>query len=535
MAAGYRPGRLAATVYQIWTDSYLVYMQKAGQDGEYEKTAKKQQPGNLQSGRKPINVRIRSPEVYAFVHPPLLMRSPEPASILIIDDDEDILSACRLLLKKRFQAVVTTPDPRRIPALMAEQDFHAILLDMNFGPGDHSGTDGLHWLERILQIDPRAVVILITAFSSVDAAVEAMKRGAHDFIEKPWNNEKLVSSLLAAVKLRRTQDEAEHFRQHSRMLAEDMTRRHHAIIGQSAGIRDVLDIVRKTAPTDANVLILGENGTGKELIAHEIHALSPRAEEALITVDLGAVPGTLLDSELFGHKKGAFTDAREDRMGRFRAAHKGTFFLDEIGNLPLSLQPKLLHALENREITPLGSTRAETIDIRLISATNISQRELNNPDVMRPDLLYRLKTVVIELPPLRDRADDIPLLANAFVREYARKYNRHVDSISNEAMALLMGYRWPGNVRELRYTIERAVILAEGDELDVVDFTSLADGAPQRAITAQAQTGRQTLDDVEKAAIADALKRHQGNISRTARELGLTRTSLYRRIEKHGL
>jgi DNA-binding NtrC family response regulator len=457
----------------------------------------------------------------------------ENANLLIIDDDEDILSACRLLLKKRFGNIVTSSDPRNIPALMAENDFHAILLDMNFRPGDNSGEQGLRWLTRILEADPNAVVILVTAFSSVDAAVEAMKLGAHDFIEKPWNNEKLVSTLNAAVQLRRTREEAHRYRETTRMLAEDMQRRHHPIIGQSAPLQDVLSMVRKAAPTDANVLILGENGTGKELIAREIHALSQRAEENFVSVDLGTLPATLLDSELFGHKKGAFTDAHEDRLGRFQAASKGTFFLDEIGNLPLSLQPKLLTALENRMVTPLGSSKPESIDIRLVSATNVSTQELKNPEVFRPDLLYRLNTVEIRLPPLRERNDDIPLLANAFLREYTRKYNRPIDGISNKAMSRLMDYRWPGNIRELRHCLERAVILADQRELGADDFVSLTDGAVQE--TRPTAPAGQTLEDMEKAKIEHALHENQGNISHAAKALGLTRASLYRRIGKFGL
>jgi two-component system response regulator HydG len=460
---------------------------------------------------------------------------PEQANILIIDDDEDILSSCRLLLKKRVGNIVTSNDPRNIPALMAENAFHAILLDMNFRPGDNSGEQGLRWLRRILEIDSNAVVTLITAFSSVDAAVEAMKLGAHDFIEKPWNNEKLISTLNAAIQLRRSREEVNRFKQTSRMLAEDIQRRHHPIIGQSHALQNVLSIVRKAAPPDANVLILGENGTGKELIAREIHALSQRAEEAFVSVDLSAVPSTLLESELFGHKKGAFTDAREERMGRFQAANRGTFFLDEIGNLPLSLQPKLLTVLENRMVTPLGSTRAEPIDIRLLSATNVSEQQLKNPETFRPDLLYRLNTVEIRLPPLRECNDDIPLLANAFVREYTRKYNRPVESISNEAMSLLMNYRWPGNVRELRYSVERAVILSDGDELGIQDFISLADSPPPPQQDSPPPVTGQTLDDIEKDTIEQALRENQGNISHAARALGLTRASLYRRIEKHGL
>jgi DNA-binding NtrC family response regulator len=457
----------------------------------------------------------------------------EKTNILIVDDDEDILSACRVLLKKHFDLVVTCQDPHRIPALMAEREFQAIMLDMNFRPGDNSGEEGLRWLNQILEIDRNAVVILVTAFSSVDAAVEAMKLGAHDFIEKPWNNERLISTLAVAVRLRRSREEAQRFKQQNRILTEDISRRHHPIIGQSDAINQMLSIIRKAGPTDANVLILGENGTGKELVAHEIHALSRRAEKAFITVDLGTVPSTLLDSELFGHKKGAFTDAREDRMGRFQAADEGTFFLDEIGNLPLSLQPKLLHALETRKITPLGSTRAVPIDIRLVSATNVTPGELRNPEVFRPDLLYRLNTVEIHVPALRERVDDIPLLANAFVREYARKYNRHIDAISNQAMKALMDYSWPGNVRELRYCIERAIILADDNELDTKDFTSLTETSQPPGNGAS--VGGQTLDDMERATIEQVLKNHRGNVSHAAKELGLTRTSLYRRIEKFGL
>jgi DNA-binding NtrC family response regulator len=457
----------------------------------------------------------------------------EKTNILIIDDDEDILSACRVLLKKHFDLVVTCQDPHRIPSLMAEREFHAIMLDMNFRPGDNSGEEGLRWLNGILEMDRNAVVIMVTAFSSVDAAVEAMKLGAHDFIEKPWNNERLISTLSVAVRLRRSREEAQQFKQQNRILTEDISRRHHPIIGQSEAINQMLSIIRKAGPTDANVLILGENGTGKELVAHEIHALSRRAENAFITVDLGAVPSTLLDSELFGHKKGAFTDAREDRMGRFQAANMGTFFLDEIGNLPLSLQPKLLLALENRKITPLGSTHAVPIDIRLVSATNVAPGELRNPERFRPDLLYRLNTVEIHVPALRERVDDIPLLANSFVREYARKYNRHIDAVSNRAMKALMDYSWPGNVRELRYCIERAIILADGSELDSRDFTSLAE-TPQPPDNETSAGGR-TLDDMERITIEQVLRKHQGNVSHAAKELGLTRTSLYRRIEKFGL
>ena len=454
------------------------------------------------------------------------------AKILIVDDDEDILGICRMVLKKRFGQVITSNTPEMIPQLMAETEFDAILLDMNFEPGDHSGRDGLKWLSKILEHDERAVVILITAFSSVDAAVEAMKRGAADFIEKPWNNEKLISTISVAVRLRRAQTESKGLRQHIRILSEDMSRRYHPIVGQSWAMKRVMDIIGKAAPTDANVLILGENGTGKELVAREIHARSQRANEVFVSVDLSAVPESLLESELFGHKKGSFTDAREDRLGRFQTAEGGTFFLDEIGNLPLTVQPKLLAALENRKVTPIGGERPEPIDIRLISATNVAPSEMKNSGVFRPDLLYRLNTVEIHVPALRERVDDIPLLVDSFLSEYSRKYNRSMYSISDDALALLMAYDWPGNIRELRYSIERAVILNDGDELNLHDFASL-DGSGDAAVLTDREDG--SLEQIEEAAIRRVLAKHRGNVTNAAKELDLTRTSLYRRIKKYEL
>ena len=453
------------------------------------------------------------------------------ARLLIVDDDEDILTACRLLLKKHFTKVVTINKPELIPDLMAEQDFDTILLDMNFKAGENSGREGLGWLNRILQIDEKAIVVLITAFSSVDAAVEAMKLGAADFIEKPWNNEKLISTLRAGVRLRHAQSEARRFKTQTRILSEDLSRHFHPIIGESAAIKKVLALVKKAAPTDANVLILGENGTGKELIAREVHAQSKRRDEVFVPVDLGAVPETLVESELFGHMKGAFTDAREDRIGRFQAAEKGTLFLDEIGNFPLPLQPKLLTVLENREITPVGGNRATPIDVRLISATNIGPDELKNAAVFRPDLLYRLNTVEVHLPPLRERKVDIPLLADAFITQYARKYNRPAHSLGEDAHELLSCYNWPGNIRELRHSIERAVILSDNELLSAQDFSSLS----SEASASPSALDNRTLDDVEKETVHLALEKHQGNISKAAKELGLTRTSLYRRIEKYEL
>jgi two-component system response regulator HydG len=453
----------------------------------------------------------------------------DDGKILIVEDDEDVLRACRLLLKKHFSQVTTSNTPEMIPQLMADSDFDAIMLDMNFAPNDHSGRDGLKWLANILNADPMAVVVMITAFSSVDAAVEAMKLGAVDFVEKPWNNEKLLSTLKAAVRLRRAQSDSRRFQQQARILAEDLSRRHHPIIGESTAIKKVLDVVSKAAPTDANILILGESGTGKELVAREIHARSRRADEVFVSVDLGAITETLLESELFGHRKGAFTGAADDRMGRFQAANGGTFFLDEIGNLPLSAQSKLLTVLENREVTPLGDVRPQEIDIRLISATNVDMSGLKDNAEFRQDLLYRLNTVEIQLPPLRERVDDIPLLANSFLNQYSRKFNRPVTGFGDDAMSLLMSYSWPGNIRELRYSIERAVILFDGDELQASDFSALRDEGGRAATTGQ----HRSLEQIEESTIRDVLQKHDGNISYAAKELGITRTSLYRRIKKY--
>lgn len=455
-------------------------------------------------------------------------------NILIVDDDADILTACRLLLKKHFDRVVTTNKPEFIPDLMAKDEFHAILLDMNFKASETSGREGLKWLDQILQIDPQAVVILFTAFSSVDSAVEAMKMGAADFIEKPWKNEKLVTTMKAAVRLRKAQGEASRLKHQNRVLSDEIKRFHQPILGESQAIKKVLTLIEKAAPTEANILILGENGTGKELIAREIHARSNRADEVFVSVDLGAVPASLFESELFGHKKGAFTDAKEDRLGRLRAAEKGTLFLDEVGNLPLALQPKLLAALENRSVMPVGETRSYDFDVRLISATNAAPESLKDNSIFRPDLLYRLNTVEIHVPPLRNRQGDVPILARAFLSQFAKKYNREILDFGPGAFEILEKNSWPGNIRELRHCIERAVILSENKTLGPEDFSEIRPNASKSG-NLEVTTGNQTLDEVEKAVVKQTLAKHKGNISKAAKELGLTRTSLYRRIEKYEL
>lgn len=458
--------------------------------------------------------------------------------ILIIDDDKDILVAGRLLLKRRFKSVVTANRPEHIPQLMADSHFDAILLDMNFAIGESTGREGFRWLSQILEIDPDAVVILITAYGHVELAVEAMKKGATDFIAKPWQNEKLVATLSAAVRLRQTKDEATTLRRRNRELAAHTTGPSQDILGQSTAILEALSLVARAAPTDANVLILGENGTGKELIARELHRQSMRSGEVFMSVDLGAISESLFESELFGHKKGSFTDAHEDRIGRFQAAHGGSLFLDEIGNIPLHLQSKLLTVLERRQVIQVGSNELVPIDVRIISATNLAAAGLENEGKFRQDLLYRLNTVAITVPPLRDRAGDIPILADHFVAQYARKYDRPPKKISTSAMTALMAYAWPGNVRALKHAVERAMILSQNDRLEAEDFylTPRTSGSPAEAGDRLMEADdTRTLRGIEKETIERVLRKHQGNISRAARELGITRTSLYRRMDKHGL
>ena len=461
----------------------------------------------------------------------------QSASILIVDDDEDILTAGSLLLKRHFEDVVTLRSPEKIPALLKKKSFDAILLDMNYEAHVTTGKEGLSWLSRILEIDPEAVVILITAYSSVGAAVEAMKRGAIDFVEKPWKNEKLIATLTAAINLRRTREEASKLRQKNRTLTQESAKPDQEIIGQSSALQKILKLAARAAPTDANVIITGENGTGKELIAREIHRLSNREDQAFMAVDLGALSENLFESELFGHKKGAFTDAREDRTGRFLAADKGTLFLDEIGNLPLHLQPKLLAVLEQRKITPVGSDGPISIDVRVISATNLPAVKMKDETVFRQDLLYRLNTVEIHVPPLRERKEDIPILVQTFAEQYSKKYHRPLIRVSPEAMQKLQNYNWPGNIRALRHAVERAVILAENKILEKGDFALDRTEEGPNPSTDGNSHGREkeTLYDLEKSAVERALENHGNNISRAAKELGLTRTSLYRRMKKYGL
>jgi two-component system, NtrC family, response regulator HydG len=461
-----------------------------------------------------------------------MTRDPKsPARILVVDDEQDILLAARLLLKRHFASVDVLQDPSRLPEMVRRGAFDVLVLDMNFAAGAETGTEGLTLLSKLLALDPQAVVVLITAHAGISLAVEAMKRGAADFITKPWQNERLIGTLLAAYNLRRSRKDAEEFRNRSRGLAA-ATRHEGEMVGTSAPMLRVFEMVGRTAPTEANVLILGENGTGKELVAREIHRRSSRADEAFLRVDLGTLSPQLFESELFGHSRGAFTDARSDRIGLFRAAAGGTLFLDEIGNVPLHLQSKLLTALERREITPVGSERAQTIDVRVICATNLPPERLADENVFRQDLLYRVNTVEIVLPPLRERPGDIPLLVEHFIATYAEKYNLPVRRLTADALDRLSAHPWPGNVRALSHAVERAVILASGPMLEAADF-SLA--APSSRVMLPLMPDTSRLDAVERETIVRALEAHNRNVSRAAQALGLTRASLYRRMEKYGL
>jgi len=458
---------------------------------------------------------------------------------VVIDDDADILLAARLLLRELFAEVVTTLSPAQAMEVIAERSPDAILLDANFMRGATDGREGFLWLGRILEKDPDAVVVLITAHGGVQIAVEAMKQGATDFVSKPWNNERLLATVRTAAALRRQRRATDVEKAKAEAIASPASGEI-PLLGESNAMRRVLALVERAAPTQANVLITGENGTGKELVAREIHRRSHRAGKVMLSVDLGAIAEHLIDSELFGHVKGSFTDARADRIGRMQAADGGTLFLDEVGNLPLHLQPKLLTALEQRQVTPVGANKPVPIDIRIVSATNLRPEQIEDPGVFRTDLLFRLNTVEIELPPLRERAEDVPLLLEHFLALYARKYGKPARALPASILAQLEHYDWPGNVRALRHAAERAVILAEGDAYTISDFP-LSRAQPSIRIApevlpqiAPTDSGL-NLGKAEKQMIERALQKHAYNISAAAAELGLTRGSLYRRMEKHGL
>ncbi|UCC80445.1 MAG: sigma-54-dependent Fis family transcriptional regulator [Candidatus Zixiibacteriota bacterium] len=451
--------------------------------------------------------------------------------LLVVDDDEDILHAAELYLRRYDFAVMKEKNPNKIPSLISKQDFDVILLDMNFTKDVSSGKEGIYWLKKIIDYDPRAVVVMITAFGDIELSVEAIKAGAIDFIQKPWQNEKLLGSITAGISLRRSRKEVEDLKSKEKQLSEDLGHHFSGIIGDSEAVKEVFNIIEKVAKTDANVLILGESGTGKELVAREIHRRSKRSTQTFISVDMGALTETLFESELFGHKKGAFTDAREDRAGRFEIANGGTLFLDEIGNIPVPLQAKLLSVLQNRSVTRLGTNRPIPIDVRLISATNMPVPEMIETSRFRQDLLFRINTVEIKIAPLRERAGDIPLLIDHFMRLYSKKYNKDIGTVSKSTIQRLEKYDWPGNVRELEHAVERAVIMCDSDKLREDDFFLAERGYKAEGL----MVNNYDLEEVEKAVIIMVMNKNRGNISLAARELGLTRASLYRRIRKYEL
>lgn len=451
--------------------------------------------------------------------------------VLVVDDNEDVLVAARIFLKQHVAAVQTESDPERIPVWLENESFDVVLLDMNFKRDITSGEEGFHWLHSIREIDPSVVVIFITAYADIDMAVRAIKEGATDFVVKPWQNEKLLATVSTALALGRSRREIDNLRSRERRLSEDLDQPFHDFIGRSHAMQEVFSSIRKVAVTDANVLITGENGTGKELVARAIHRQSPRAEEPFVTVDMGALSGTLFESELFGHIKGAFTDAREERPGRFEIASGGTLFLDEISNLSPGLQTKLLSVLESRQVTRVGSNTPKRIDIRLICATNMSLFEMVDKGSFRQDLLYRINTVNIEIPPLRERVDDIARLAEHFLSLYGKKYRKPEARIGTATMKKLETYSWPGNVRELQHAVERAVIMSGSNVLQPDDFLF----RPALGKGDELAIDSLNLNDVERAVIQTAMRRFGGNISRVARELGLSRAALYRRLDKYGL
>ena len=450
--------------------------------------------------------------------------------LLIIDDNKQILESLKILLDDEFDILETLRKPDLIPEKLQHQSFDIILLDMNFAVGETSGQEGIYWLQEIMKNDPLSIVILITAFGDIELAVEAMKQGAIDFITKPWNPDKLIATLKSGYELRKSRLEVRNLRDKQFQLTREIDKNFSIFTGTSKGMKRVQETVKKVAGTDANILILGENGTGKEVIAREIHRQSDRAEEVFISVDLAALSESLFESEMFGHVKGAFTDAREDRPGRFEVANGGTLFLDEIGNLSLSIQSKLLQVLQNREVIRVGATQTVPVDIRLISATNKPIHQMVSEGTFREDLFFRINTIKIETPPLRERIPDIPGLADFFLKEYARKYEKPFLKINRMALDKLCSYTWPGNVRELKHTMEKSVILCESSTIKAEDLY-LSTG-----ISAH-KTSKIThkLTNMEKNAITRVIEECRGNYSLAAKMLGISRTTLYAKIKKYGL
>lgn len=457
--------------------------------------------------------------------------------LLVIDDDPDVLIAAKLLLKKRYPGILTENDPYRLNTLLRQHHFDVVLLDMNFRAGASSGQEGIRWMKKILRQSPGTEVILMTAYGDIELAVQAMREGAQDFVVKPWENERLLESIELAVEAAMEEEKPNEpvagAVPKPGIAGQTPTGAMAQIVGRSAAMEKVFSTIRKVGQTDVNVIILGENGTGKELIARALHEASRRCNEVFVNVDLGAIPETLFEPELFGHKKGAFTDAREDRAGRFEHAQNGTLFLDEIGNLSLPLQAKLLTALQSREVVRVGTNKPIPVNIRLICATNMPLYNMVRENTFRQDLLYRVNTVEIHLPPLRERDDDIPLLAQHYLNIYAEKYQKGMMQLAGETLVKLQQYHWPGNIRELQHALERSVIMSESNVLQPSDFLLQEPG--QSPSIEQHVSSTLNLEDVERSAIRNAILKHNGNLSRAAKELGLGRTTLYRKMSKYGL
>ncbi|UFH54202.1 sigma-54 dependent transcriptional regulator [Spirosoma sp. KNUC1025] len=457
----------------------------------------------------------------------------QDAKLLLVDDDPDVLLAARLLLKRHVSAVDIEKNPEKLPFLLNNNRYDAIVLDMNFQRDVSSGREGFAWLDRILDIDPNARVVLFTAYGDVEMAVRAIKAGAVDFVLKPWQNDKFLDTIRGAVEGRKADKDDPKKEKNGKEQPDKKSTKQTNIIGSA--MRPILDTVEQVAPTDANVLILGENGTGKDLIARAIHEQSHRSDKPFVSIDVGALTESLFESELFGHVKGAFTDARDDRAGRFEEANGGTIFLDEIGNLTPSQQARLLTVLQQRQVTRVGSNKARQIDVRLICATNADLNERVAERQFRQDLLYRINTIELHLPPLRERPSDIGPLAEFFLKKYAKQYNRSVSGLSPALLAEMKQYRWPGNVRELQHAVERAVILARpeltpGTLLEPSNFVFKNGAAAASPVNETLQ-----LEDMERQLIQQAMQKHRGSITDVARELGLSRQALYRRLEKFGL
>ena len=450
--------------------------------------------------------------------------------ILIVDDKKSVLTSLEMLIQTEFDAVITLNNPKSLISNIEKNKIDIVLLDMNFTTGINNGNEGIFWLNEILKFDSSIIVIMITAYGDVELAVRAVKEGAFNFILKPWDNNKLLSTLHSAVKLRKSKIENNSLKKVSKNLKQELNSSKYRLIGKSNAMLKVIDMVKKVAATDANILITGENGTGKELIAREIHKYSKLQNEILLSVDMGAISETLFESELFGHKKGSFTDAKEERIGKFETANNGTIFLDEIGNLPLPLQAKILTVLQNRTITKLGDNIAIPIKIRLISATNKDIDAMISDGLFREDLLYRINTICIELPPLRERENDVILLSEFYLHRYSKKYDKTGLKISEKAKRKLTKHKWPGNVRELQHCIEKAVILSENSILNEESFSLNQNTNIQNNII-----GNLTIEEMEKEMIINCIDVEKGNMSNVSKKLGITRQTLYNKLKKYDL